>query len=99
MSVIPIGCNKNCRLKYQHSAIYRTAELADGWDGKIIRTQVYFSMSGDVAWAGIFTDCPCQNLDVLDAMMVTLAMYATNFFHPGRLLAIPRTAVYRLDSV
>ena len=25
------------------SAIYRTAELADGWHGRIIETQVYFS--------------------------------------------------------
>lgn len=25
------------------SAIYRTIELADGWNGRIIRTEVYFS--------------------------------------------------------
>ena len=25
------------------SAVYRTIELADGWNGRIIATQVYFS--------------------------------------------------------
>lgn len=27
------------------SSIYRVAELADGWNGRIISTQVYFSKS------------------------------------------------------
>ena len=28
-----------------YRAIYRTIELADGWDGRIITTQIYFSAS------------------------------------------------------
>ncbi|KAJ8475099.1 hypothetical protein ONZ45_g15727 [Pleurotus djamor] len=48
-------------------AIYRTIELADGWTGRIITTEVYFN--------------------VLDGMMVVLAMYAVNFAHPGFLLS------------
>lgn len=81
------------------SAIYRTAELADGWDGKIIRTQVYFSMSTCNSSRSVILIDSDITIDVLDAMMVTLAMYATNFFHPGRLLAIPQAEVHRLDSV
>ncbi|KAF5323767.1 hypothetical protein D9619_012895 [Psilocybe cf. subviscida] len=60
-------------------AVYRVAELADGWSGRIIRTQVYFN--------------------VLDATMVIIVMYATNIFHPGRLLAEPvRGPVDHFDS-
>ncbi|EIW77042.1 RTA1-domain-containing protein [Coniophora puteana RWD-64-598 SS2] len=47
-------------------AVYRTIELADGWDGTVILTQSYFI--------------------IFDALMVTLAMFAINFFHPGYLL-------------
>ncbi|KZS96024.1 RTA1-domain-containing protein [Sistotremastrum niveocremeum HHB9708] len=47
-------------------AIYRTIELADGWGGRIIDTQVYFN--------------------VLDGMMIVLAMVTLNVLHPGLLL-------------
>ncbi|KAF4562635.1 hypothetical protein EYR40_009863 [Pleurotus pulmonarius] len=47
-------------------AVYRTIELSDGWDGRIITTEVYFN--------------------VLDGMMVVLAMVAINIAHPGLLL-------------
>ena len=43
---------------YLFSAVYRTIELADGWTGKIISTQLYFSapchssafVSSDIIW-------------------------------------------------
>ncbi|KAF8907947.1 RTA1-like protein [Gymnopilus junonius] len=48
-------------------AVYRIIEFADGWEGKVIHTQVLFN--------------------VFDGAMITLAIWTTNFFHPGRLLA------------
>ena len=65
-------------------AVYRTIELSDGWTGRIIGTQVYFSAS--------FFPLPltCINvgyLDVLDGAMIVLAIYTLNFAHPGVLLA------------
>ncbi|KJA24390.1 hypothetical protein HYPSUDRAFT_162133 [Hypholoma sublateritium FD-334 SS-4] len=47
-------------------AIYRIIELAGGWDGRIMRTQIYFN--------------------VLDGAMIALAIYCTNFAHPGAIL-------------
>nr|GAT57085.1 predicted protein [Mycena chlorophos] len=47
-------------------AIYRVIELAFGFRGRIVETQVYFN--------------------VLDAAMITLAIWALNFTHPGRLM-------------
>ncbi|KAF9071722.1 RTA1 like protein-domain-containing protein [Rhodocollybia butyracea] len=47
-------------------SIYRTIELADGFEGKVIQTQWLFN--------------------VFDATMVTLAMFAYNFLHFGRLV-------------
>lgn len=65
-------------------AVYRVAELADGWTGRIIRTQVYFSESIPTLPSSILTE---GLVDVLDATMVVIVMFATNIFHPGRLLA------------
>ncbi len=56
-------------------------ELSDGWAGRIISTQLYFS-----AWlrarAPVLTPP-----DVLDGAMVTLAIYTLNVAHPGVLIA------------
>ncbi|TFK93473.1 RTA1-domain-containing protein [Polyporus arcularius HHB13444] len=46
-------------------AIYRTIELADGFNGRIIQTEIYFN--------------------VLDGVMVVLAMYTLSVLHPARL--------------
>ncbi|KAF8192122.1 RTA1-like protein [Pholiota molesta] len=51
--------------------VYRIIELAGGWNGRVIHTQVYFN--------------------VLDGMMVVLAIYTINVVHPGRYLP-PRKA-------
>ncbi|KAJ7828784.1 RTA1 like protein-domain-containing protein [Mycena olivaceomarginata] len=48
------------------TAIYRVIELNDGFRGRIIQTEVYFT--------------------VLDGGMLTLAIFAFNFAHPGFLL-------------
>ncbi|KAG6876216.1 hypothetical protein C0993_004915, partial [Termitomyces sp. T159_Od127] len=48
-------------------SIYRVVELADGWLGRVIRTEVYFN--------------------VLDGVMITLAIYTFNIIHPGYFLA------------
>jgi len=50
-------------------SIYRTAELSDGWNGRIITTQVYFN--------------------VLDGMVILLAIFTMNFFHPGYWMRTP----------
>ncbi|KAI0078753.1 RTA1-domain-containing protein [Panus rudis PR-1116 ss-1] len=61
-------------------SIYRTIELSDGWNGRIISTQIYFN--------------------VLDGMMVLLAMITFNVFHPGYLLMndYSREPVVTLES-
>ena len=69
------------------SAIYRTIELSNGWNGRIISTQRYFSMFFTVlllrhAYLSLVTD-------VLDGAMVVLAIYTFNLAHPGRLFAVP----------
>ncbi|THH31715.1 hypothetical protein EUX98_g2481 [Antrodiella citrinella] len=51
-------------------SIYRTAELADGWTGRIITTQIYFNL--------------------LDGMVVLLAIFTMNFFHPGHWMKTPQ---------
>lgn len=69
--------------------VYRTIELADGWNGRIISTQVYFS----AYYPFQMIDCtalpdPVSSLlDVLDGAMVVLAMYTWNILHPGIVLA------------
>ena len=61
-------------------SIYRTAELADGWDGVIINTEWPF---------GEFTSCQTsghsltQATDIFDGAMITLAMITLNVIHPG----------------
>lgn len=81
------------------SAIYRVAELSDGWNGTIISTQVYFSkFSFCVNKAKRSNFSP---LDVLDGAMIVLAIYTLNFFHPGFLLRetpTERTAYYPMAS-
>jgi hypothetical protein len=69
-------------------AIYRVIELAGGWDGRVIETEVYFStffpLLSIYSGAHLFIHL---RSDVLDGAMITLAMFTLNFFHPGCLLA------------
>jgi hypothetical protein len=65
-------------------SIYRTIELADGWTGRIITTQVYFSQSS-LAYHDHFVMMN-KLVDILDGAMIVLAMYTLNIFHPGFLL-------------
>lgn len=64
-------------------AVYRTIELSNGWSGKIIQTQVYFSKYY------VYYSPSSNNLivDVLDGTMIVLAMYTMNIAHPGFMLA------------
>lgn len=57
-------------------------ELEDGWGGRIITTEVYFSTCSDVVvpFAALI-----DSIDVLDGAMITLAIYVVNIFHPGRI--------------
>ncbi|KAH9479751.1 hypothetical protein JR316_0008346 [Psilocybe cubensis] len=48
-------------------SIYRVIELSEGWEGPVMRTQMYFN--------------------IMDGLMIVLAMYTVNVFHPGRYLA------------
>ena len=65
-------------------AIYRTIELSQGWNGRIISNQLYFSkllLRFIVAW--LLMD---NLIDILDGAMVPIAMYTINLGHPGMLL-------------
>jgi hypothetical protein len=60
--------------------IYRTAEFVGGWDGKINSTQWVFSTCIFYKSHRIVTNhCAV----VFDAIMITLAMWTLNIFHPG----------------
>lgn len=63
----------------------RLQELANGWGGRIITTQVYFSKPLFwKAYHGWLINV--VTIDVLDGGMIVLAMYTLNIFHPGYLL-------------
>ncbi|KAF4562634.1 hypothetical protein EYR36_004028 [Pleurotus pulmonarius] len=59
-------------------AVYRTIELSDGWNGRIITTEIYFN--------------------VLDGMMVILAMVVINIAHPGFLLSTNHDSSYIMQT-
>ncbi|RXW22085.1 hypothetical protein EST38_g3773 [Candolleomyces aberdarensis] len=65
-------------------AVYRLIELADGWNGRIIRTEVYFSAPSYFSFPldAILTG-RLASTDVLDGTMVVLAIYTLNFIHPA----------------
>ncbi|KAJ7676959.1 hypothetical protein DFH06DRAFT_1291799 [Mycena polygramma] len=60
-------------------AVYRVVELFDGWVGRIIQTQVYFSA---------YIVLGSRRTDVLDGAMITLAIITLNLAHPGHLLTL-----------
>ncbi|KAG6886613.1 hypothetical protein C0995_006447 [Termitomyces sp. Mi166 len=71
-------------------SVYRLIELADGWLGRIIRTEVYFSALSSARsepLASVTYRPFFSFLDVLDGVMITLAIYTFNFIHPGFFLA------------
>jgi hypothetical protein len=65
-------------------SIYRVIELSDGWTGRIIQTQVYFSEFIYSTYDAPHRSDSCS--DVLDATMLVLAMFCLNLLHPGVLL-------------
>lgn len=65
---------------------YRTAELANGWNGRIIATQVYFSAYTYPFLYSPFIVPDDLALDVLDGAMVVLSTFTLNFLHPAWLL-------------
>jgi hypothetical protein len=79
--------------------IYRTAQFADGAQGKITSTQWLFSTYLCYYWKSN-TDRIVTNYCavVFDGAMITLAMVTLNIFHPGRLLENPQSEYsdYRL---
>jgi hypothetical protein len=65
-------------------SVYRTIELSNGWSGRIIQTQVYFSeFFFSFRWTALADN---SSQDVLDGTMIVMAMYTLNFIHPGFLL-------------
>lgn len=60
-------------------------ELTDGWSGRIIATQRYFSMSYPSVVHYRFRFLT-EFIDWLDGGMITLAFFTINFFHPGMLV-------------
>ena len=67
-------------------AIYRTIELSDGWGGKIITTEVWFS---ECSSTKRYERGLIDHADVFDAAMVVVAMYCLNVLHPGWTLREP----------
>jgi hypothetical protein len=66
------------------SMVYHTTELANGWKGRIISTQVYFSaLVNIILWRN---NNSSFLIDVLNGGMVTLAINTLNIFHLGCLL-------------
>ncbi|KAJ3488235.1 hypothetical protein NLI96_g2983 [Meripilus lineatus] len=65
-------------------SVYRLIELSDGWTGRIIGTQVYFSK----LYSGFQQTLAYHPTvaDVLDGGMITLAFYCLNICHPGVLI-------------
>lgn len=68
-------------------SIYRVIELADGWLGRVIRTEVYFSAFFTYPLSSVINCFPWLLIDVLDGVMITLAIYTFNVIHPGYFLA------------
>lgn len=66
--------------------IYRTIELADGWDGKVMATQWLFSTLLVKSYGSCLNSLSVA--DVFDGAMVTFAFYALNIGHPGMLLRV-----------
>ena len=68
-------------------------ELADGWNGRIIRTELYFSefsfLRTRYDW---LADCTA---DVLDGAMVVLAIYTLNIVHPSCFVFTPQSGTKR----
>ncbi|KAF9224839.1 RTA1-domain-containing protein, partial [Gyrodon lividus] len=64
-------------------AVYRTIELTDGWTGRIIATQIYFSTLLRLRFGG----------------MVTLAIFTLNIFHPGYLILPLQRRFHHVNSV
>lgn len=67
-------------------AVYRTIELADGFNGKIIETEIWFSASLPVPfYPHLLLTHAMFYADVFDGLMVVFAMYTMNALHPVRL--------------
>ena len=67
--------------KFIIRSVYRTVELANGWDGVIISTERYFGTSWHLFWLKYADNILL--IDWLDGAMVTIAIYTLNFIHPG----------------
>ncbi|KAJ6493457.1 hypothetical protein C8R45DRAFT_1136695 [Mycena sanguinolenta] len=64
-------------------AIYRVTELKEGIRGRIIQTEVYFSVSSCPILPLLFD---LSSPSVLHGGMITLAIFTLNVAHPGFLL-------------
>ena len=73
--------------------IYRTAEFADGFQGRITSTQSLFSTYLSLQLGSRTTGRIVTNYCavVFDGLMITLAMVTLNIFHPGDLLQNPQS--------
>ena len=79
--------------------MYRTIELGDGWYGKVVRTQVYFSKLRHHIISLLCLNQALSLSDVFDGAMIVLAIWTLNFFHPSLLLTkAPANDTYVLAS-
>ena len=78
-------------------SVYRTIELAGGWDGTIIRTQWLFSSSmlNNLLPPQVLIIVPLA--DTFDGAMIILAAFTLNVLHPGMLLAGYDDRIDRVD--
>lgn len=75
------------KLTLVSSSVYRVAELGDGWTGKILRTQVYFSKYTVVCTTWLLLS-GVNFVGLFDGGMIVVAIFALNIFHPGFLLRL-----------
>ena len=69
-----------------HRAVYRLIELSDGWHGRIISNELYFSKF-ILELLHPIKHILKHGLDVLDATMIVIVMFIMIIIHPGRFLS------------
>jgi hypothetical protein len=75
-------------------SIYRVIEMAGGWTGRIITTEVYFS-----AFSFCYLDLSLRSWTVVsDGGMIAFAMLTINFARPGFLLGSEQREKYSREK-
>ena len=84
--ILAVGCLGSSTLLLLIRAVYRVIELADGWNGTIIKTEAWFCECPIARQTSMNRRLTHVNSVVFDAAMVVIAMFIVNGLHPGWLL-------------